>query len=50
MHNLYIITYIIMHHYLACFCGEKWESPDEKKQFAIVKEMSFCFLVSLLMS
>ena len=39
-----------MHHYLTCSCGEKWASPDEKKQFAIVKEMSFCFLVSLLMS
>ena len=29
-----------MHHYLACSCGEKWASPDEKKQFVIVKEMS----------
>ena len=27
-----------MHHYLTCSCGEKWVSPDEEKQFVIVKE------------
>ena len=30
-----------MYHYLTCSCGEKWASPDEKKQFATVKEMLF---------
>ena len=30
--------------------GENGQAQMRKKQFAIVKEMSFCFLVSLLMS
>ena len=35
-----------MYHNLTCSCGEKWANPDKKRQFATVKEMSFCFLVS----